>query len=64
MISIRESEYREGDTAIREIVVKIFSITFYRKVETTTNRTVVESLTSFEKNKVKVKGFRHYEAED
>lgn len=31
MISIRESEYREGDTAIREIVVKIFSITFYKK---------------------------------
>lgn len=64
MISIKVSEYREDDIAVIEKVIRIFSITIYRKIQTTTNRTVVESLTSFKKNKVKVKGFRHYETED
>lgn len=64
MISIKVSEYREDDIAVIEKVIRIFSITIYRKIQTTTNRTVVESLTSFKKNKVKVKEFRHYETED
>lgn len=62
MVTITTEEKRVGNIAIKVTELKIFGIKLYSNIETTTNNTIVKSLTEI-LNKQEIKGF-NYETKD
>nr|DAR02399.1 MAG TPA: hypothetical protein [Crassvirales sp.] len=56
MINIISEEYRDGNKAINNLVIKIFSIPIYKCIRSTTNPAVVDSFRVTKKPN-KVRGF-------
>lgn len=56
MINIISEEYRDGNKAINNLVIKIFSIPIYKRIRSTTNPAVVDSFRVTKKPN-KVRGF-------
>lgn len=56
MINIISEEYRDGNKAINNLVIKIFSISIYKRIRSTTNPAVVDSFRVIKKPN-KVRGF-------
>lgn len=58
LIKVEKREYREGSKAVFETVIRVFSITVFRSISTTTNNSVVDSLTEI-KELTRIKGFKN-----
>lgn len=63
MINMRTEEYREGDLAVRTIVITFLCIPIFKFKKTSTNNVAVGQLTPIKK-KAKIKGFIRYETEN
>ena len=58
MIYIETKEYSRNNKAIHEIIVNIFNIPIFKRIDTTTHNDVINALCN--KNKIKeVKGFKN-----
>lgn len=58
MIKRETNEYREDNLAVSVTTVLFLGIPIYKNINTTTNNTVVEQLTTVKKQKrIKIKGF-------
>lgn len=58
MINVITNEYREGDLAVKTVVVTFLYIPIFKKTETSTNSAAVIALTGITKP-TKVNGFKY-----